>query len=784
MGSLSERKMGFERLTATASGAWRASAIRRVCGRWLRRLVGAFLFSALALYGFAVAERIDLEAPPPTPILLDRQGYFLAQFGGKSTGPDGSHRVEYGYWPLDVLPERVVAATLALEDKRFWDHPGVDGLAVMRAVWQATHSGRARSGASTIAMQVVRMQHPAPRTLWNKLVEAGAALLLTRRHGRDAMLRHYLQIAPYGNGSHGIAHAARWYFDKPAGDLSWAEIAFLAAIPQAPGRMNPYRAEGRRAIVRRGTRLLGLLAERGVIGAEDRRLAEAQLQTLRPLERRERPPYLHAILHVGRLLNRNGSPPDREPIPRATLDLALQREVARSLEAAWPEWREAGAEQAAVLVVERAGFAVRAALGSRDYFGSPAGALDFIRAPRSPGSTLKPFLYALALERGAVTPATRLPDAPEGAAGIGNADGRFLGPLLPRQALANSRNVPTIHLLRRVGMRPFFGLLGELELLPEPRRRDPDPFGLALVLGGLPTTLERLARAYGALADDGRLPVLRWYEGQPLLAPRPVLSAGAARQVTLFLADPLARLPSFPRHGPTDYPFPVALKTGTSQGYRDAWIVAYSADYLVAVWVGRSDVEPMRGLTGGRAPAALARAILLGLHRSRPGELHEGEFPPPDGHVPVEICLRFARLPDRCAQALREWVAPASLDDLSSPPTLLPPGEGSKISGGEKGERASGMSGAAPVEIAIVAPEQNARLWRNPEAPATVNRIALKATAKGPVGQIVWYVDDEPFGVARADQPLYWPLQKGAHRFQARLPYREERSRPVRVVVE
>lgn len=746
--------------------------------RWLQSLTCTLLLIALMLYGLAVAERINLDAPPPTPILFDRQGYFLAQFGAKSIDPDGARRTEYGYWPLEVLPERVVAATLALEDKRFWDHPGVDGLAVLRAAWQAARSGRARSGASTVAMQVARMQHPAPRTLWNKLVEAGAALLLTQRHGRDAVLRHYLRIAPYGNGSHGIAHAARWYFDKPAGDLSWAEVAFLTAIPQAPGRMNPYRIEGRRAIVRRGTRLLELLAERGVIGADERRLAEAQLQTLRPLERLERPPYLHAILHVGRLLNRNGSPPNREPILRATLDLELQREIARSLESAWPEWREAGAEQAAVLVVERAGFAVRAALGSLDYFRSPAGALDFIRAPRSPGSTLKPFLYALALERGAVTPATWLPDAPEGAAGIGNADGRFLGPLLPRQALANSRNVPAIHLLRRVGLNPFFRLLGELELLPEPRRHDPDPFGLALVLGGLPTTLERLARAYGALADDGRLPALRWYEGQPLPAPRPVLSASAARQVTLFLADPLARLPSFPRHGPTDYPFPVALKTGTSQGYRDAWIVAYSADYLVAVWVGRSDVNPMRGLTGGRAPAALARAILSHLHRSRPGDLREGEFPPPDGYLPVEICLHSARPPNRCAQTLREWVPPKSLATNES--------TGRRISAGpaESEPTVSTTSQEAPIEIAIIAPEQNARLWRNPEAPAAVNRLALKATAKGPVSQIVWYVDDQPFGVADADQPLYWPLQKGAHRFQARLPYREERSRPVRVVVE
>lgn len=745
--------------------------------RWLQSLTGIFSLTVLAMYVFAVAERIGLEAPSPTPILLDRQGYFLAQFGVNWIDPDGARRTEYGYWPLEVLPERVVAATLALEDKRFWDHPGVDGLAVLHAAWQAIRSGRARSGASTVAMQVVRMQHPAPRNLWSKVVEAGAAIWLTRRYGQDAVLRHYLRIAPYGNGSHGIAHAARWYFDKPAGDLSWAEVAFLTAIPQAPGRMNPYRAEGRRAIVRRGTRLLGLLAERGVIAEEERRLAETQIRSLRPLERGKRPPYLHAILHVGRLLERNGPPRGKEPILRATLDLALQREVARLVGSAWPEWRELGAEQVAVLVVERVGFAVRAALGSLDYFRSPAGALDFVHVPRSPGSTLKPFLYALALERDLVTPATWLPDWPEGAAGIGNADGRFLGPLRPRQALANSRNVPAIHLLRRAGLNSFFGLLDELELVPGSHRHDPDRFGLALVLGGLPTTLERLVRAYGALVDDGRLPALRWYEGQPLPAPRPVLSVNAARQTTLFLADPMARLPSFPRYGPTDYPFPVALKTGTSQGYRDAWIVAYSPDYLVGVWIGRSDVAPMRGLTGGRAPAALARAILLHLHQSRPGDLRDGNFPPPEGYLPVELCLHSSKLPNQCGQTLREWVPPRLLAEAEPPIWTSFPKEA-----GSRSER--GFNDEAPVEITIVAPEQNARLWRNPEVPATINRIALKAVAKGPVSQIVWYVDDEPFGVVDADEPLYWPLRKGAHQFQARLPYREERSRPVRVVVE
>lgn len=740
----------------------------------LRYAAGALLLSGLVLYGFAVAQRVRLDAPAPTPLLLDRQGLLLARFGTTTVDAGGVRRIDYGYWPLEALPERVVAATLALEDRRFWQHPGVDGLAVLRAAWQALRDRQVRSGASTLAMQMVRMQTPAPRTLWNKLVEAGAALVLTQRYGRDAILRQYLRTAPYGNSSHGIAHAARWYFDKSVDDLSWAEIAFLTAIPQAPSRMNPYRATGRQAIVRRGLRMLEQLAAQGVLDPEALRLAQQQLPVLQPLARPARPSFLHALLHIERLWQRDSvAGRRRDPVVRATLDAELQQMLAALVETAWPEWQAQGAEQLAVLVVERNGFVVRAALGSRDYFHSPAGALDFLHTPRSPGSTLKPFLYGLALEQGLLTPTTWLPDQPEGAAGIGNADGRFLGLLLPRQALANSRNVPATHLLRQVGLPRFFELLADLELLPGPQVHAPAHFGLALVLGGLPTTLEQLVRAYGALANDGALPALRWYDGQTLPPVRPVLSSRTARQITLFLADPLARLPSFPRYGPTDYPFAVALKTGTSQGYRDAWIVAWSADYLVGVWLGRSDVNPMRGVSGGRGPAALAHALLLRLHGNTPGDLQELEFPPPADYRPAEVCLTVAVRPGGCAQTLREWLPVEGLPTVAS-----------EASAARARLADAPPIGEAPVELKIISPEHNARLWRNPEAPAALARIALKAAVKGPVSQIVWYVDDHPFGIADRGRPLYWPLQKGVHQFEARLPYREERSRPVRVVVE
>src|SRR5262249_22606781 len=357
--------------------------------------------------------------------------------------PGGQRRLDYGYWPLERLPERVVRATLALEDRRFHEHPGVDPIAIARAAWHNVRGTHQRSGASTIAMQVARMQRPAARSMWSKMREAATAVVLTWRFGRENLLAHYLRIVPYGNGNHGIAHAARWYFDKPVDDLSWAEIALLSAIPQSPTRMNPLRPDGLARAIRRGHGMLEELARRQVISEAELALAHRQLAEMPPRRPPRRPDALHAVIRYevmareGRL---HANPAD--PRIRTSLDLTLQRDVTLLAQRYLRQWRPSGAQQIAVMVVERHTGHVLVSLGSGDYRDRRAGAVDFTRIGRSPGSTLKPFVYALALERGAIKPSDVLADLPEGAAGIGNADGHFLGPMLPRQALANSRNVP------------------------------------------------------------------------------------------------------------------------------------------------------------------------------------------------------------------------------------------------------------------------------------------------------------------------------------------------------
>ncbi|KAB2950419.1 MAG: glycosyl transferase, partial [Thermoanaerobaculia bacterium] len=553
------------------------------------------------------------------------------------------------------VPDRVARATLALEDRRFDWHPGVDLAAAARALRQNLAAGRRVSGASTLAMQVARMQAPGARGYLRKAVEAATAVLITARYGRSGVLRHYLRIVPYGNRIHGIAYAARRYLDKPVEDLSWAEIAFLCAIPQSPARMNPYLPAGRARAIRRGRAILERLARSGEISTRERVVALAEIDSLALPWRAARPAAtLHPLLALaGRVSEERRR---QRPLLDTTLDLELQSDAEWVAHRAVTDAAGRGAGNAAAIVVERAGWRVVAAVGSTGYFDdASAGAIDYLRLPRSSGSTLKPFLFAAALERGALSPASVLDDLGPGPGGIVNSDDRFLGPMLPRAALANSRNVPAALLAARLGPDPLYALYGDLGL--HAYERPAGRYGLGLAIGALPVTLERLIRAYTTLAGDGTLAGLAWLAGEePATPPERVFSEATARLVTLFLADPQARLPTFPRMGATEYPFPVAVKTGTSSRYRDAWTVAWSKRYLVGVWVGHPDERPMARLSGYRISARVAHDLLERLHRDEPG-FEDAGFPPPTGWRVARLCaLTGAHATAACDRTVLEWL--------------------------------------------------------------------------------------------------------------------------------
>lgn len=521
---------------------------------------------------------------------------------------------------LEQLGPDVVAAVVAAEDRRFFAHPGVDPLSIARAVAQAVWHRRIVSGASTITQQLARTVRPRPRTLWGKLGEAALALKLERSLSKRRILEEYLARVAFAPGVRGIDAASRTYFDKGAGELSLGEAAALAGMPRGPAlydpRKHPERLLARRAVVL--SRVSGLDPERV------RRAAGEPLALTAG-----RPPasarhFVHAVTK-GAFATTG---PAAELV--TTLDVELQREAEALTRATVARLTDKRATAAAVVVLDNATGDVLAYVGSPDPTDRAAlGANDGVLARRQPGSALKPFVYQLAMERRQLTPATVLPDLPlvfasrHGEFRPRDYDGMFHGPVRAREALASSLNVPAVVLAERLGPDAVLDRLRALGF--ETLDGDGARYGPGIALGDGETRLLDLARAYATLARGGEdLPVraisaVRAPGGEVVALPRPaptrVLAPTEVALVTDILSDDAARAMSFGRHGVLELPFPVAVKTGTSKGFRDNLTVGFTRETTVAVWVGNFDGSPMHGVSGVSGAGPLFRDVMLAATR-------------------------------------------------------------------------------------------------------------------------------------------------------------------------
>ncbi|MFT3709783.1 MAG: transglycosylase domain-containing protein [Archangium sp.] len=561
-----------------------------------RKLFAAALF-AITIAAAVFTSTLDgtLHHRQPSHLLLDRTGKFLGEVPGSSEA--------WGYWPVpETLPDKILITTLETEDRTFFEHPGVSLKSVARAASQNIRNGRVISGASTIPMQLARLQHPRARTFWAKIREAAEALLLIHNQGHDAVLRQYLTIAPYGNRCHGVVRAARLYFDKPIEDLSWLQAAYLAALPQQPGRMSPWNERGHAAALTRARRILKQLHARGVITDEDLRIAlNSDLKVVaRPRRNVE---SMHFLLAAAKEVRGSA-----EFVHRTTLDLDVQLQTFRSLNENLSRVRGLGASNTAGLVVDLATGDILASVGSANYFDTDArGAIDFTQTRRSTGSALKPFIYGLALERGTHTAATVLADTavefdvPGGTWAPENITHTFLGPMLLREALGNSRNIPALRVLSEVGVDETLVRLerGGVKSV----RFSPEAYGLALAIGALAITPNEMAELYTGLANKGVTVPLRRFRDEPAAKGDRILAPDAAQLVAHILADPGARRPGFPVGSSLDFDHAVSIKTGTSQGYRDAWAVAFDDRVLVVTWIGNHDWRRMNLASGATAAA-------------------------------------------------------------------------------------------------------------------------------------------------------------------------------------
>jgi penicillin-binding protein 1C len=473
------------------------------------------------------------------------------------------------------LPPLLAALLRTIEDRRFDLHPGVDPLSIARASFDAARHGRITSGASTLTMQVARLAMPHPHTLLGKVGEALRALQLTHRLGRDGVLDAYFALAPYGGNVEGVAAGAFAWFGKAPRDLDVAEIALLVALPQSPERLRPDRHPDAARAAR--ARVLDRALAAGLIDQDTARTARnAPL----PTAQRVAPALTQRMAErVART---------EHDTVRTTLDAGLQRAaIQRAGEAL--RGREDGT-RAAAIVLDVASSTVRAWVANA---GSGDGAaLDLARARRSPGSTLKPFVYAMAFARQIATPDTRIDDAPieRGAYRPHNFASHWNGELSAREALQRSLNGPVLRLAAQLGPQAIAAKLADAGFDGATRAQA----GLPLVLGGVGATLEQLVAGYAALARDGRVVPISFIEDA---APRSWLDGNSARQVAEILRG-TKRPPGASRAN-------VAFKTGTSAGYHDAWAIGFDAKYVIGVWIGRADGSPCLGCVGIDAAAPL-----------------------------------------------------------------------------------------------------------------------------------------------------------------------------------
>jgi len=607
--------------------------------------------------------------PPSELEFVDRNGQPLRAVRSENT--PFARSVAYA-----DIPRPLVEATLAAEDRRFWSHHGVDFRASLRALWQLTRHRHIVSGGSTITQQLIKLAEPRPRTVQTKIIEALQALRLEQVWDKQRILSEYLNRLDYGNFNHGAAVAAGFYFAKPLRDLSPAEYALLASIPQAPSRLNPYRYPDR--VRKRQQWVLHRMCAAGWLTNEELARASAEPLTLTPPHRIFEAPHFVDLLLAARRTEL--SEVDRfaqsalpsTPAIRTTLDLELNRFAESVLREHLEVVRAQHVSNGAVVIIDNHTGDVLALVGSEDYFSPASGQVDSAWAPRSPGSALKPFTYLLALEHGA-TPATIVADVPgEFVTATGlfapvNYNRHCYGPVRYRVALANSLNISAVKVLESIGgPEPLQHLLQQCGL--STLYRSPNDYGLGLTLGNADVRLLELANAYACLARLGEYKPYRllasqepssaqpspsplrsggegWGEealraqGEGLLDLQPstvspsfdvrrsmfdvrcspvhgerIMDPAAAYLIADILHDNDARTLAFGAESALRFDFPVACKTGTSSDFRDNWAIGYTPEFTVGVWIGNSDGSPMQHVSGVTGAAPILHELFDHLH--------------------------------------------------------------------------------------------------------------------------------------------------------------------------
>ncbi|HPC60106.1 MAG TPA: penicillin-binding protein 1C [Verrucomicrobiota bacterium] len=714
-----------------------------------------------------------LWVPPAAQVeMVDRNGAPLRI--ARSEG--GTFARPAGY--ADV-PQALIHATLAAEDRRFWSHGGVDWRASLRAGLQFLRHRRVVSGGSTITQQLIKLAEPRPRTLRTKVIEAVQALRLEQVWDKQHILLEYLNRLDYGRLNTGCAAAAQACFGKPLRDLSVAECALLAGLPQGPTRLDPRLHPGR--ALHRQRWILARMLECGFLSRAEFERAAAEPIALAPPGRAFRAPHFVDLL----LSETRTQPPAAGGRVVTSLDLELNQFVQGVVRRQLARLAEENVQHAAVVVMENRSGEVLALVGSADYFSPRQGQVNGAWAPRSAGSTFKPFTYLIAFEQGA-TPASIVPDLPaEFATATGvfaplNYDQRFHGPMRYRLALGNSLNVSAVKVLASLGgpavLKARLTDCGLTTLT-----RPAEEYGLGLTLGNAEARLLELANAYACLARLGqyqpfallRAPAV---PGRPAAAAKPpplrVFDPAAAFLLADILSDNAARTLAFGPESALRFDFPVACKTGTSSGFRDNWAFGYTPEFTVGVWAGNFDGSPMRGVSGVTGAAPILHEVFEHLHQ-RHGTTW---YPTPETVVEAPIHpltgKRLASAPSPGRPRLVEKFHAAHLPPFEAPGDYdsqgrvrLPAEYAPWLGTGDNWLGDTAVADSNSSSPRILFPPPGTVIYLDPDLPDAGRRLPLRAAG---AGRPDWR--SETLAFEQAAGRVYALLVQGTHRLQLHDP--------------
>ncbi|MBN1352102.1 penicillin-binding protein 1C [candidate division KSB1 bacterium] len=552
----------------------------------------------------------------PSTVIFDSDGRILRAY----TAPDDAWRF---HTPLNEISPLMLKMVLSYEDQWFHWHPGINPVSIIRAVWLNYRAGEIVSGGSTITMQIARMIEPKERSLLSKIKESFRAIQLEFSYSKAELLEIYLNLAPYGGNIEGVGAAAYLYFGKMPGSLSVGEIALLAALPNSPTQLRPdmHTAAARKARLK----VLKRLYKMGVISKTQFEDAASE-----PVPKSRQPIPFDAP-HLADYLHQRYAGDSQL---HSTIDYKIQKTSESLLQTHIFELKSRGITNGAIVVIENSTRELRALAGSADFFNAThSGQVNGATAPRSPGSALKPFVYALALDQGMISPKSMLEDVPVDYSGYlpENYDDKYHGVVSAEDALRLSLNVPAINLTAMLKEKSLYSLLksADFSTLNKPR----EFYGLPIILGACEVTLLELTNLYSSLANGGRFRQVRLVNGMPAQPDKALFSEPTAFIITEILSE--VTRPDMPVCWEFSLNLPkVSWKTGTSYGHKDAWSIGYNPEFTIGVWIGNFSGEGAPGLVGAEAAAPLLFELFNALGTGKTSQW----FEMPDGIDVRQVC--------------------------------------------------------------------------------------------------------------------------------------------------